>query len=100
MASQVITPENLKKTIDAYVEKEGIKAFLLSTEKVGTASAPSKRRHHYTIPVAVAEDFLSDGAMNLPLMLKGLYLVPVKDLTRLSDAAREAYDKNVKREGS
>lgn len=98
MASQVITPENLKKTIDAFVEKQGTKAFLLSTEKVGDAYAPSKKRPHYTIPVAVTEEFLQSNALNLPLMMQGLYLVPIKDLDLLSDAAKEAYQKNVGRE--
>lgn len=92
MASQVITPENLKKTIDAFVEKKGVKAFLLSNEVIGNASAPSKNKEYYSIPVAVAGDFFVRS--NLGKAMKGIYLIPIDDLSMLSPVAKEAYDAN------
>lgn len=95
MASQVITAENLKKTIDAFVEKEGAKAFLLSTEMHGNAIAPSKKIPLYRIPVAMAEDFFDRS--RLELATKGMYIVPISDLDVLSKDAKEAYEKNKER---
>jgi len=94
MASQIITPENLKQTIDAFVKKEGTKAFILSTEKHGDALAPSKKLNLFRIPVAVHGDFLKIPNMGLIKMMHGLYLIPVKDIEDLSDIAREAYEQN------
>jgi hypothetical protein len=92
VASQVITPENLKKTIDEMVEKEGVKAFCLSTDKHGTALAPSKKIPLYRIPVAFAEKFFAKS--NLSKAMGGMYLVPISDLSIFSDDAKDAYEKN------
>ena len=95
MTSQIITPKNLIDTITEY-EKRGVKAYILSTEMLGDAYAPSKKVNMYRIPVAIDEKFLKIS--NLSKMLTGLYIVPIENIAILSDIAQEAYEKNLSRD--
>lgn len=95
MTTQIITAENLKKTIDAFV-KEGAQAFILSTDKDGEARAPSKKVNLYRIPCAVGGGVFEKS--NLSAIFYGLYIVPVRNIDDFSELAKTAYDRNVGRE--
>jgi hypothetical protein len=95
VTTQIITAENLKKTIDALV-KEGAQAFVLSTDKHGDAHAPSKKVNLYRIPCAVDGEVFEKS--NLSAIFYGLYIVPVKNIGDFSELAKTAYNKNLERE--
>lgn len=92
MTLWVVTPEVLKDWVDSRVEKYGVKAFVLSDEKDGTAHAPSKKVNLYRIPCAVYGDAFND--VNLGRVLNGSRLVlPITDLSWLSQESRDHLEK-------
>jgi hypothetical protein len=91
-----MTPENFKKWIDSVIEEQGVKAFIVSGDKHGTALAPSKKCDLYRIPLAVTGTIFNES--NLGYIVEGVVAVlTINNLDLLSESARKAYNENKKR---
>ena len=92
MVVHIVSPEVMKEWIDNLVEKQGVKAFVLSTDMHGTASLPSKKVPLYRIPMCVGENVFRN--LNLSRVMHGSRMVlPIVDLEWLSDEALAAMQK-------
>jgi len=66
MGAVVLTPEGMKRFIDSLVEKEGIKAFVISADLHGSLLSPSKKNRFYKIPGCIPTSvFKTEGVSNL-----------------------------------
>jgi len=97
MTVYIFTPEVLKDQIDKLAKDKGFKFFIMSSEKDGTALAPSKKKQFYRLPIMMPDDYV-EGKMNLNMMLRGHYLIGMTDPSVLNEEAFKEYEKAVERE--
>jgi hypothetical protein len=96
MSVYIFTPKTMKDEIDKLAKDKGFKFFIISSEKNGTALAPSKKVPVYRIPCAMPE--ICKGTSNLSAMLKGFYFVGFTDETILDEMSLKEYENALKRE--
>lgn len=96
MAVYLMTPETLKKEIDLLVKKRGYKFFIISSEKNGTAHAPSKKVPLFRIPAAIPDPFKESRGIGA--MMDGFYFVGFTDESVLNEESLKVYHEAIDRE--